>query len=120
MKKKIFVMATIVILAVVTLWGVNLKTPNTLSMFLRNVEAVALPGDESGTGGVDYTKNHINDPQNCLVTETRKCTIAITIPKFGVLCTINFDYDVEVQGTQNYCLYTGGPSGCSFRECKKN
>ncbi len=48
-----------------------------------------------------------------------RCDFEIFIP-FRGFCKIGFSYPVEYDGTRNYCIYTGGASGCSYHECKKN
>lgn len=80
-------------------------------------------GDSSGgdTSGNPYSKNYLNNPQPCQGTETRHCSIIVGIPGTGYNCDIGFDYTVQFNGTQNYCVYTGNKlNSCSFHVCKRN
>lgn len=117
MKKKFFVMATIVILAVVTLLGVNLKAPNTLSMFLRNVEATASATPDDEAGGESYGVGYENDPVMCTLTETKSCTASDRFPVLNTPCNIGYDYTIEYAGIENSCRFTGGMRGCNYHPC---
>lgn len=72
----------------------------------------------SAQGEVNYSVGYIDNPQPCEVTETRNCSIVLCYG--GFCCRLGFDYTVTFKGTQNYCTYTGGPSGCTPHACIKN
>ncbi|SFK34030.1 hypothetical protein [Proteiniphilum acetatigenes] len=80
-------------------------------------------GDSSGGGSSGGAIDHYT---TCTVTETRTCTIGMTIPEWvpyigGLRCDIQFDYPVTFHGSQNNCIYTGVPSHyCNPFPCRKN
>ena len=82
-------------------------------------------GGGGGTGGVDYSKGYTNNPQPCTVVEyeTHQYCFKVYIPwkgEWGVVCEWDYSQRKEYPGTQNFCLYTGGGSGCSYFSCRKN
>lgn len=118
MKKKVFGIVIGVTFAVVATVGVDLsvnKQNSTINLLMRHIEASA----DDSEGGVNYNKGYMNDPQSCSVSETVSCSISVPI-KWLEWCKINFAYTVQHPGTQNFCKYTGGPSGCSFFTCRRN
>lgn len=94
----------IVITAVAVNLSLDLKDNN--SIYFRNIEAMA--GGGESTGGVNYSKGYINDPKSCKISETVRCEVPIYIPVLNTHCKVGFSYTVKHEGTQNYCLYTGG------------
>lgn len=116
MFRKIFCVTILLVVVIGVSMGLNELDKKI--MLLNSVEALATP-EQGGTGGVDYSKGYINDEKPCTITETAHCSVSIYIPFYGY-CSVEFDYTVDHEGTKNYCKYTGGPSGCSFHECKKN
>ena len=119
MKKKIFGGILAVAIAAVAAVNVNFnnEAEGALSaLSLANVEALAQ--DESGGGsGKQY---HINNPQSCKGTETRRCDISVYVPGYGQ-CSVGFDYTVNFNGTSNYCTYTGNKDAyCNYHTCIRN
>lgn len=120
-KMKQTIRLSIVCIAIIAISaiGINIsfgERQNSVSMrFFNNIESLADPENT-----VDYSKGYVNNPESCTVTETVECSIPIYIPVLKGFCTVGFSYTLDYEGTRNYCTYTGGDSGCSFHECKKN
>lgn len=116
MKNKILGIMIILGISFILTICVDLNTAHNIKgLFLKNVEALA---DGEGSSG-NYSKGYINNPQPCTVTETVQCSFSIPV-KWLEWCKIHFSYTVDHAGTQNYCTYTGGNSGCSYHTCIKN
>lgn len=115
LKTKLVLIFIIILTAVAV--NLSLRLDKINSIFFKNTESIA-SGENSG--GVNYSKGYINDPKICTISETVRCDIPIYLPMYNTFCKIGFSYTVKHEGTQNYCLFTGGSSGCSYHECKRN
>ena len=126
LKKVHYVIFASVILSISALnVTVFLKKAASANFTSDSIEAIAQETTSGESGAVDYSKGYINNPQDCKITEIRHCHIGATIPAFvpkigGMKCSIDFDYTIKKDGKENFCTYTGGPSGCSYFTCKEN
>lgn len=126
LKKVYYVIFASVILAISALnVTVFLKKAASADLSTSSIETIAQETNSGELGKVDYSKGYVNNNQPCNVSQVVHCEFGFTIPDWvpyvgGTSCTYSWDKVIQKAGTENYCTYTGGSSGCSFHPCREN
>ncbi len=126
MYKKILFGCVALLFAAATAFNIGLiQTKDAGDISLDAITIMAQAQGESGDGGgIDYSIGYKDDPQPCTVVEyvQNEYCFEIWIPHYGwkTVCEWTYSQKLEFPGIQNYCDYTGGPSGCSYHGCIRN
>ena len=95
MNKKVKTITTWLAAAIFLLaLAINIKVTLDDPFVMLSDEAIAQTTTSTGnTGTVDYSSNYIDDPQDCIVTETVECTVQLQIYTWCVNVGWNYTFE---------------------------